>query len=499
MKRSGSKLPNSDGKQAKPNPKNSAWMPNSSFGTQYRFVYDNLPMSDEAMNIYEGIAEMLEQEKHEPEPEPCDGFENDAEIDFSGLHTLGKGRYTGGFQGDTFVLDPFDKSHIMTLIDCGIGHSHENLVANYDWEEYQRPRNSKVTKKNKPLTRQEKKSEEINMKICKLINAYDRNPIENIRTLAKIAELNERKASKYIKEYQSTAKIPKEILKVPKKKIGEDQLAVITIEYRKKKAECGRFQTEDAIKALSENFSDLSVSKPTLYKGFKEIGLSYKKVRNQNINLNSPELILQRQRWLHRAKSRGVDFRTNCIFIDEASFDNNITFRKAWDLRGSTPTAIVDKTRAKTFTVLGAITATHVVNLSIKIPLEKKDITEAILDESIPIERNPANADATDNIFFEFDPNPNPRKPKKVREKEITDAKLLEQSQLKMIGTNMVTDGDGTSRGHMMCFLWKVMSDLKHDANLRNCFIVLDNVATHKGIEISHLVNLTRLRNIGTV
>ncbi|GME83416.1 unnamed protein product [Ambrosiozyma monospora] len=49
----------------------------------------------------------------------------------------------------------------------------------------------------------------------------------------------------------------------------------------------------------------------------------------------------------------------------------------------------------------------------------------------------------------------------------------------------------------MMCFLWKVMSDLKHDANLRNCFIVLDNVATHKGIEISHLVKYAN-RKFGT-
>ncbi|GMG20893.1 unnamed protein product [Ambrosiozyma monospora] len=81
------------------------------------------------------------------------------------------------------------------------------------------------------------------------------------------------------------------------------------------------------------------------------------------------------------------------------------------------------------------ITAIHVVNLSIKIPLEKKDITEAILDESIPIEKNPANSEAIDNIFLEFDPHPNPKKTKKVREKEISDAKLLEQSQLKMLGT----------------------------------------------------------------
>lgn len=63
-----------------------------------------------------------------------------------------------------------------------------------------------------------------------------------------------------------------------------------------------------------------------------------------------------------------TSFLKNRVFIDESGFHINMNRSGAWARKGETPVVKVENTRAVSHTILGAILAYAVVNISIRIP-----------------------------------------------------------------------------------------------------------------------------------
>ncbi|KAG1436418.1 hypothetical protein G6F56_013564 [Rhizopus delemar] len=63
-----------------------------------------------------------------------------------------------------------------------------------------------------------------------------------------------------------------------------------------------------------------------------------------------------------------MDFTSNCVFIDEAAFHINLRRNYSWSKEGDRAIVKVPKTRAKTTTILGAISPFGVVNISVRRP-----------------------------------------------------------------------------------------------------------------------------------
>lgn len=63
-----------------------------------------------------------------------------------------------------------------------------------------------------------------------------------------------------------------------------------------------------------------------------------------------------------------MDFLSNCIFVDESAFDINMGASAARSTKGTPAIITTPTTRAVSHTILGAISATDVVNIEIRLP-----------------------------------------------------------------------------------------------------------------------------------
>lgn len=63
-----------------------------------------------------------------------------------------------------------------------------------------------------------------------------------------------------------------------------------------------------------------------------------------------------------------MDYMTNCVFIDEVAFHINMKCTFAWSKVGTRAVVKIPKTRAKTTTILGAISPHGVVNVAVRRP-----------------------------------------------------------------------------------------------------------------------------------
>lgn len=63
-----------------------------------------------------------------------------------------------------------------------------------------------------------------------------------------------------------------------------------------------------------------------------------------------------------------MDFLTNCAFLDEPAFHINMKRTRAWSKKGIPAIITVSTTRAKTMAILGAIFASSLIKVSLRIP-----------------------------------------------------------------------------------------------------------------------------------
>ncbi|KAL1925861.1 hypothetical protein VTP01DRAFT_7285 [Rhizomucor pusillus] len=119
---------------------------------------------------------------------------------------------------------------------------------------------------------------------------------------------------------------------------------------------------EQVMERLLQRFEGLKVSKSTVSDFLRaQCNLSLKKARFQPVDRNS-EKIQERRDWVRKWEGTYMDFRTNCVFLDESAFHVNMKRSMAWSKKGSPAVVTVPKTRAQTTTILGAISASGLMD-----------------------------------------------------------------------------------------------------------------------------------------
>ncbi|KAG0947461.1 hypothetical protein G6F57_002319 [Rhizopus arrhizus] len=83
---------------------------------------------------------------------------------------------------------------------------------------------------------------------------------------------------------------------------------------------------------------------------------------------NSEAKIQERFDWIRKWDETDMDFRKNCVFLDESAFHINMKRTMAWSKKGSAAVVTVPKTRAKTTTILGAISASGLIQCNLRLP-----------------------------------------------------------------------------------------------------------------------------------
>ncbi|KAL1936709.1 hypothetical protein VTP01DRAFT_843 [Rhizomucor pusillus] len=126
---------------------------------------------------------------------------------------------------------------------------------------------------------------------------------------------------------------------------------------------------EQLMERLLQRFEGLEVSKTTVYDFVRtQCNLSLKKARFQPVDRNSEAKVQERLDWVRKWEGTDMDFRSNCVFLDESAFHINMKRSMAWSKKGSPAVVTVPKTRAQTTTNLGAISASGLVKCSLRLP-----------------------------------------------------------------------------------------------------------------------------------
>jgi hypothetical protein len=120
---------------------------------------------------------------------------------------------------------------------------------------------------------------------------------------------------------------------------------------------------------LNAQFMGLEIRKSALHKFLTEkCQFSLKRAHFHSVERNSPEKIEERYNWVKQWQETDMDFTSNCVFIDEAAFHINMKRNYAWSVKGERSVVKVPKTRAKTTTIIGAISPFGVINVKVKLP-----------------------------------------------------------------------------------------------------------------------------------
>lgn len=148
-------------------------------------------------------------------------------------------------------------------------------------------------------------------------------------------------------------------------KLGEEHAAFLTNLVDENPS----LALDQMMESLTKQFEGLEVSKTALYNFTTEkCRITFKKAHFHSVERNSPAKIEERFNWVTRWLNTDMDFCSNCVFIDESAFHINMKRSSAWSTKGTRATVTVPKTRAKTTTILGAISPYGVVQISVRLP-----------------------------------------------------------------------------------------------------------------------------------
>ncbi|KAG1058139.1 hypothetical protein G6F43_000083 [Rhizopus delemar] len=99
-----------------------------------------------------------------------------------------------------------------------------------------------------------------------------------------------------------------------------------------------------------------------------QCNLSIKQAQFQPVERNSEEKIQQRYDWVQKWQQTDLDFITNCVFLNESAFHVNLKRGMVWSKKRTPAIVTVPMTKAKTTSILGAISATDLINVSLRVP-----------------------------------------------------------------------------------------------------------------------------------
>jgi hypothetical protein len=118
---------------------------------------------------------------------------------------------------------------------------------------------------------------------------------------------------------------------------------------------------------LTASFANLQIKKSRVAEFMKEeCNLSIKVVSRHPLGRNKEENPQVRANWVDKWVKNGIDYLGNCIFVDESGFDINMRRSHGWSPRGEDAVVTTPPVKATSHSVLGAISAVGVVNISLK-------------------------------------------------------------------------------------------------------------------------------------
>jgi hypothetical protein len=126
---------------------------------------------------------------------------------------------------------------------------------------------------------------------------------------------------------------------------------------------------EQALEQLTTKFDDLEVGKSAVHEFIRDdMGFTFKRAAFHSLKRNDEGAIEVRYEWAKKIVESDMSFLKNCVFIDESGFHINMNRSGAWARKGEIPVVKFENTRAVSHTILGAISAYAVVNISIRTP-----------------------------------------------------------------------------------------------------------------------------------
>ncbi|CEP08150.1 hypothetical protein [Parasitella parasitica] len=99
-----------------------------------------------------------------------------------------------------------------------------------------------------------------------------------------------------------------------------------------------------------------------------QCNLPIKQAQCQPVERNSEDKIQQRYDWVQKWQQTDLDFTTNCVFLDDTAFHINLKRGMAWSKKGIPAIVTVPTTKANTTLILGATSATGLINFNLRVP-----------------------------------------------------------------------------------------------------------------------------------
>ncbi|CEP09528.1 hypothetical protein, partial, partial [Parasitella parasitica] len=100
----------------------------------------------------------------------------------------------------------------------------------------------------------------------------------------------------------------------------------------------------------------------------KKMKFTLKRTKPVEERRNCPETIQQRYEYVvERMQDRGISYKTNCIFVDEAGFNANLIRGQGYSKKGSTSVVVNATKRAVNLSILAGISYHGVEDVSVKI------------------------------------------------------------------------------------------------------------------------------------
>lgn len=132
----------------------------------------------------------------------------------------------------------------------------------------------------------------------------------------------------------------------------------------------------EVVESLTQNFVDLNVSRSAVYNFMTaQCNLSIKQAQFHPLERNSEEKIQQRYDWVQKWQQNDLDFTTNCVFLYESAFHTNLKRSMAWSRKGTPAIVTMPTTKANATSILGAISATGLINVSLRVPKRDNSYT----------------------------------------------------------------------------------------------------------------------------
>lgn len=192
---------------------------------------------------------------------------------------------------------------------------------------------------------------------------------------ARITGINERTAQRLVKEWKDRGSNELPVRsqtakrRGPKNKLTEEHSQFL-IDYID---ENPLAVLEETMDALCARFEGLKISKASLHRHMvSECSLSFKRARKLVDKRNALEIRQARKEWVEHWMNTDLDFFTNCVFIDEAGFHTHMIRNMAWSRKGEPANVTVPTQRGNSITIVGAIHARGVVNMTLRKPKASK-------------------------------------------------------------------------------------------------------------------------------